>query len=190
MNPKRRWQSCRSSFNLAAALAAVLSLAGEGNWLYASPINPAVFQTKFESAKKDAEVVADVRVVTVVCTEAKKKDDTVRSVTLQVAMQVLAVEKGPVKKNEIVVVSREVQLPVGPGPGMYGYMAETHQFPFTPGVKGSVSASLGQGRPGVCGCRRLGAGSQQRQPGHSQRSGKGNVGNRVAGEMRRTCGCA
>ena len=141
MNAKQRWQNCRNSFNLAAVLAAVLSLASEGACLYAAPVNPAAFQAKFDAAKKDADVVADVRVITVVCTEAKKEDDKVRSVTLQVAMQVLTVEKGPVKKNEIVVVSREVHF-VGrsrPG-GCTASMAEvTQQFPFTPGVKGSVA---------------------------------------------------
>ena len=125
-------------FILLAALAAVLNLAGESNWLYASPIIPVAIKERFDSSKKDADVVADVRVLTVVCTDAKKEGDKVRSVTLQVAMQVLAVEKGSVKKNEILVVSREVHLPVG-GRGMYGYMAAVREFPITPGVKGSVA---------------------------------------------------
>jgi hypothetical protein len=120
-------------------LIVMLTSQAEADWLYATPINPEVFRTRFQSAKKDADVVAEIRVLTVVCTAAKKVGDEVRSVTLQVAMQVLAVEKGPVKKNEIVVVSREVALPAGPGPRAYGYMAELRQFPFTPGVKGSVA---------------------------------------------------
>jgi hypothetical protein len=70
--------------------------------VHAQAVNPAVFRDAFDKAKGDAEVVADTRVATVVCTEAKGG-----SITLQVALQVvLAVEKGPLKKNEIVVVSR------------------------------------------------------------------------------------
>ena len=124
----------RSWFAFIAATATVLVLAGRGASLCASPVIPEVFHEAFNDAKKDADVVADVRVLTVVCTEAKGNN-----ITLQVALQMLSVEKGSVKKNEIVVVSRKVTLPAGPGPATYGYMAALHQFPFTPGVKGSVA---------------------------------------------------
>lgn len=120
-------------------LILILASQAQADWLYATPINPEAFRIRFESAKKDADVVAEVRVLTIVCTEAKKEGNEVRSVTLQVAMQVLAVEKGTVKKNEIVAVAREVQLPAGPGPRSYGYMGALRQFPFTPGVKGNVA---------------------------------------------------
>jgi len=136
---KRQELWFRSWLTLLAALATVLGLASEGVWLHAQPVNPVVHRDAFEAAKKDAELVAKVRVLTVVCTEATKKGDKVSSVTLQVALQVLEVEKGPVKKNEIVVVSRKVTLPAGPGPQSYGYMGDLHRFPFTPGVKGSVA---------------------------------------------------
>jgi hypothetical protein len=60
-------------------------------------------------------------------------------VTLQVVLLVEKVEKGGLKKNEVVTVARKVALPTGPGPRAYGYMAETRKFPFTPGVRGSVA---------------------------------------------------
>lgn len=129
-----------SYFVLIAALA-ILVFAGGNAWLEASPINPEVYRTAFETAKKDAEVVAEVQVLTVVCTDATKEGDNVRTVTLQVALQVQAIEKGPIKKNDIVVVARQVTLPSGPGPGTYGYMGAIRQFPFTPGVRGSVALS-------------------------------------------------
>lgn len=132
--PLQRQTSFRSRFGLIAATATVLAITGRGASSYASPVNPEVFHEAFNDAKKDADVVADVRVLTVVCTEAKDG-----FVTLQVALQMLSVEKGPVKKNEIVVVSHRVGLPIGPGPGTYGYMAALHRFPFTPGVNGSVA---------------------------------------------------
>jgi len=124
---------------IIGVLILILASQAQADWLYATPINPEAFRIRFESAKKDADVVAEVRVLTVVCTEAKREGDEVRSVTIQVAMQVLVVEKGTVKKNEIVVVAREVQLPAGPGPRSYGYMGALRQFPFTPGVKGNIA---------------------------------------------------
>lgn len=138
MSPHRIGVRLRSILILAAALAVELGTYN-GARLYAAPINPEAHRKAFEEAKKDADVVAEVRVLAVVCTDATKDGDKIRSVTLQVAMQMLAIDKGPVKKNEIVVVSRHVTLPVGPGPGSYGYMAAIRQFPFTPGVKGSVA---------------------------------------------------
>ncbi len=105
----------------------------------AAPLGAESFQRAFVEAKKNAEVVAEVKVVSVVCGEVTKKNDKPRSVTLHVAMQVLEVEKGVVKKNEMIVVSRHQALPDGPGPGSPGYMNALYQFPFTPGVKGSIA---------------------------------------------------
>ena len=139
MHSRRHGRRSPSWHTRIVALAAIMSGSGHTAWLSAAPVNPAVYSAAFDKAKADAEVVAEVRVVTVVCTDAKKEGDKVSSVTLQVALQVLSAEKGPVKKNEVVVVSRNVTLPSGPGPGMYGYWGQTHQFPFTPGVKGSVA---------------------------------------------------
>src|SRR5262249_21367545 len=62
-----------------------------------------------------------------------------KSVTLQVSLQVLESEKGPIKKNDVLVVTHKVNLPSGPGPGSYGYMGAVRRFPFTPGVEGQVA---------------------------------------------------
>jgi hypothetical protein len=110
------------------------------------PINPQVYKKQFEKAKADADVVAKVRVLAAVCTGTK--GDKVRTVTLQVSLQVLDVEKGPVKKNDVLVVSHDVGLPTGPGPRSYGYMGALRRFPFTPGVKGDVALRWDKERKG------------------------------------------
>jgi hypothetical protein len=122
---------------LLAGNVAVLAW-GDNGPLSAKPINPMVFKQRFEEAKKGAEVVASVRVISAVCTEAEGAGKA-RTVTLQVSLQVLDVEKGPVKKSDVLVVSRKVTLPAGPGPRAYGYMAELRRFPFAPGAQGSVA---------------------------------------------------
>jgi hypothetical protein len=106
--------------------------------LAAQPINPEVYRKKFEEARKDAEVAATVRVLSAVCT-AVEGEGKVKTVTLQVSLQVLDSEKPSVKKNDVLVVVHKVNLPSGPGPGSYGYMGAVRQFPFTPGVEGSVA---------------------------------------------------
>jgi hypothetical protein len=113
-------------------------LLGSAARVAAQPINPQVYKKKFDEVKKDADVVGQVRVLAAVCTETAGQGKA-KSVTLQLALQVLEVEKGPIKKNDVLVVSRKVNLPAGPGPGMYGYMGAVRQFPFTPGVKGDVA---------------------------------------------------
>jgi hypothetical protein len=52
---------------------------------------------------------------------------------------VLEVEKGSVKKGDVLTVPHKVTLAAGPGPRAYGYMAAQRQFPFTPGVKGNAA---------------------------------------------------
>jgi hypothetical protein len=116
----------------AVALSFTLSGTGVGQ-----AINPKVYKTQFDEKKKDADVVADVRVLSAVCTEAEGQGK-MKSVTLQLALQVMDSEKGA-KKNDVLVVTHKVNLPAGPGPGSYGYMGALRQFPFTPGVKGSVA---------------------------------------------------
>jgi hypothetical protein len=106
-------------------------------WLNAQPINPQVFKKKFEEARKNAELVAKVRVLAAACTEAAP--GKVGPVTLQVVLQVLESEKGPAKKGDLLVVAHKVTPPAGPGPRSYGYMSAVRQFPFTPGVKGDVA---------------------------------------------------
>jgi hypothetical protein len=106
--------------------------------LFAAPINPEAHKVEFNEKKKDAEIVAQVRVVSVVCS-AVGEGEKAKPLTLQVALQVLAVEKGSLKKNDVVVVSHTVTPPAGPGPGAYGYMAAIRRFPFTPGVVGDVA---------------------------------------------------
>jgi hypothetical protein len=106
--------------------------------LAAQPINPEVHRKAYEAATKDAEVVAKVRVLAAVCTAAEGQGKQ-KSVTMQLSLQVLDSEKGPLKKNEVVVVSHKVALPSGPGPGSYGYMGALRKFPFVPGIEGSVA---------------------------------------------------
>jgi hypothetical protein len=122
-------------FLLRFAVLPAFLLAGG---LLAAPINPEAHKRDFEDKKKEAEVVAQVRVVGVVCS-AVGEGEKAKPLTLQVALQVLAVEKGNLKKNDVVVVSHIVTPPSGPGPGAYGYMAAIRRFPFTPGVVGDVA---------------------------------------------------
>jgi hypothetical protein len=106
--------------------------------LAAQPINPEVYKKEYEAAVKEAEAVAKVRVLAAVCTAVAGEGKS-KSVTLQVSLQVLESEKGPIKKNDVLVVSHKVNLPSGPGPGSYGYMGAVRRFPFTPGVEGQVA---------------------------------------------------
>ena len=117
------------------------------SWLAAAPIPPNAFKDEFDKVKKDAEVVAQVRVLAAVCSETAGEGKN-KSVTLQVSLQVLDVEKGPVKKNEVLVVAHKVNLPSGPGPGSYGYMAAVRRFPFQPGVKGDVALNFDKAKRG------------------------------------------
>jgi len=121
---------------LVLGFVAVFWLNGESR-LQAQAINPQVFKKKFEAARNDAELVARVRVLAAVCTEAPAGKGS--PVTLQVALQVLDSEKGPAKKGDVLVVTHKVTPPAGPGPRAYGYMSALRQFPFTPGVQGDVA---------------------------------------------------
>ena len=127
----------RASIVVIASLAAAAAMSFSGTPAGAQPINPQVYKKQFEEARKDAEVVADVRVVAVVCTETAGEGKA-KSVTLRVALQVLEGTKGA-KKNDVLLVVHKVGLPSGPGPGSYGYMGAVRRFPFTPGVHGSVA---------------------------------------------------
>jgi len=124
---------------LVAGTVAMLAWVGSRAPLTAAPINPMVFKQQYDNAKKGAEVVAQVRVLSATCTETDAAAGKATSVTLQLCLQVLDAEKGPVKKSDVLVVSHKVTLPAGPGPRAYGYMAAVRRFPFTPGVAGSVA---------------------------------------------------
>lgn len=133
---------CMSIPAKAGALVLVLAMAVV--WMAldtgrsaAQAINPKVFKEEFDKAKKDADVVAKVRVLAAVCSE-KAGAGKEQSVTLEVSLQVLDAEKGA-KKNNVLVVSHKVNLPSGPGPGSYGYQSALRKFPFTPGVRGDVA---------------------------------------------------
>jgi hypothetical protein len=154
---------------LIAAVVSVLGLAGEGS---CSPPaeTPAAIKAQekawkahldsrreaFEKAKGDAEVVVEVRVLTTLCTKAHRTDGKLTLGTIQIAMQVLSVEKGAVKKHEIVVVSRDVDTPqiitpkgyipappkqidVLNGKPIYPGLGANRDFPLAPGVKGNVA---------------------------------------------------
>jgi hypothetical protein len=121
------WRNLGAAVTLAATTA-----------LAAAPVNPQVFKTMFDEKSKNAEVVAQVRVASATCTAAEGEAPA-KTVTLQLALQVQDVEKGSVKKGEVITVTHKVTLPAGPGPRAYGYMAAQRQFPFQPGVKGSVA---------------------------------------------------
>jgi hypothetical protein len=102
---------------LLALAFVVLGAAGSDRFVAAGPINPMAYKQKFEQSKKDAAVVAQVRVLAVVCTEVMGEGKA-RTANLQISMQVLDNEKGPIKKNDVLVVPHKVSLPAGPGPGM------------------------------------------------------------------------
>src|SRR6516164_6360475 len=53
----------RASIVVIASLAAAAAMSFSGTPAGAQPINPQVYKKQFEEARKDAEVVADVRVV-------------------------------------------------------------------------------------------------------------------------------
>jgi hypothetical protein len=77
--------------------------------LTASPINPIVFKKEFEEARKTAEVVAHVRVLAVSCVD--KAGEEGKELTLQLALHVLQVDKGPAKKGQLLTVTHQVRLP-------------------------------------------------------------------------------
>jgi hypothetical protein len=115
-----------------------LGWAGGDVRVAAGPINPKVYKSRFDKERANAEVVASVRVLAAVCTE-RTGEGKQGAVTLELALQVRNVEKGPVKKNDVIVVRHKVTLPAGPGPRSYGYWAALRQFPCTPGVLGDVA---------------------------------------------------
>ncbi|QVL32830.1 hypothetical protein KIH39_02605 [Telmatocola sphagniphila] len=90
---------------------------------------------QFESDKKEAEVIAEVRVLSVVCTEASGQDPMERLFELNICLQVLKVEKGSIRKNDLVVVSRSVTTILHP----YADTTFYHKFPVNPGVKENVA---------------------------------------------------
>jgi hypothetical protein len=124
---------------VAAGWVAALACALCPGRLTAAPINPIVFKRQYEQAKGKADVVAEVRVLAATCIEAANDDDGNRVVTLNLSLQILKSEKGPAKKNQVVVVTRKVTKSSRPGPAAYGFMAALRQFPLTPGVKGDVA---------------------------------------------------
>jgi hypothetical protein len=138
----------RTQLRWAALLAAGLAgwLGGDAR-LAAQPINPIVHKKAFDEASKTADVVAQVRAVKAVC-KAVEGEGKAKTVTLEVSLQVLTSDKGPLKKDEVVVVTRKVLLPAGPGPGSYGYMGEIRKFPFVPGVKGQVALNRDKDKGG------------------------------------------
>jgi hypothetical protein len=72
----------------------------------------AAVRKTYDTATATADVVAEVRVLSVVCKEARHdKEGKLLSITLQIAMQVLAVERGGVETNDILVVTRDVETP-------------------------------------------------------------------------------
>jgi hypothetical protein len=123
---------CRS------AAFAVLAVAATA---VGAPINPQVYKTAYDDKSKNADVVVQVRVASAVCTEAAGEQPN-RMVTLKLGLQVLEVEKGAVKKGDVISVAHKVTLPAGPGPRAYGYMAAQRQFPFTPGVRGYAALNF------------------------------------------------
>src|SRR5439155_1572488 len=135
--PLRNGRSIKRTVLLVGVCAAFGWLGGESR-VAAQPINPQVFKKQFEEARKDAEVVAVVRVLAASCT-ATMGEGKARAVTLELSLQVVRSEKGPVKQGDILVVSHKVNLPAGPGPGSYGWMGAVRRFPCTPGVRGDVA---------------------------------------------------
>ena len=131
---KANFRSMKSLAFLQPLGVLAITLIFAGTESLATMMDPEAQHHVFEKAKAGAEVVAEVRAIAAVCTDVKDQ-----KVNLQVVLQVISVDKGPIKKNDVVVVSRIVRLPEGLGPGSYGYWGETHAFPFEPGTKGEVA---------------------------------------------------
>jgi hypothetical protein len=123
---------------VASGVLMALGWTGGGARVAAGPINPKAYKIRFDKERANAEVVASVRVLATVCTERTGQGKK-GAVTLELALQVLDVEKGPVKKNDVIVIKHKVNLPAGPGPGSYGYWGALRQFPCTAGVQGDVA---------------------------------------------------
>ena len=70
--------------NQTVSIAAILLGFTLTHTAAAGPINPQVYKTKFDAAKKDAEVVAEVRVLSAVCTETAGEGKA-KSITLQLS---------------------------------------------------------------------------------------------------------
>jgi len=122
---------------MLVAAVAMMGMAGEVGSQEKAPLGVAVFAEGFKRAKKDSDVVAEVRTLAVVCTDAKKQGEEVVGVTLQLAMQVVAAEKGPIKNHEIIIVEFRLEPLVTVLPPVRN--AGEFRFPYTPGVTGSVA---------------------------------------------------
>src|SRR4051812_470920 len=61
--------------------------------LAAGPINPAAFEKQYQDARKTAEVDVQVRCLAAVCT-ATEGEGKMKTVSLQLSMQVLKADKG------------------------------------------------------------------------------------------------
>src|SRR5580765_8357600 len=93
----------RSGVTLLISAAVGIMFGGQRVPAAAGPVNPQVFKTQYDAAAKDAELVAKVRVVAAACTAAAG-EGKIKTVTLQLSLQVLESEKGSAKKNDVLVV--------------------------------------------------------------------------------------
>jgi hypothetical protein len=105
----------------------------------AKPASTQAYKKHFESARKNAEVVASVRVLAAVCTRAKN-DGGSRKLTLQLCLQVKKVAKGPPKKGEVLVVTHPITWSSRKGPSaLYARLGTLHSFPCVAGASGEVA---------------------------------------------------
>jgi hypothetical protein len=127
----------RMSTRFVVVIAVAAAAWGDPAPLAAQPVDAKLYREQYEKLSKNAELIAKVRVLAAVCT-AVDSEGPVKTVTLQLSLQVLDSEKGA-KKNDVLVVARKVTLPAGGGQNAYGYMSAVRQFPFIPGVEGSMA---------------------------------------------------
>ena len=125
------------------SLVLMLSLVCSKASVYAQPIDAEVFKQRFEAARKDADVVAAVQVLSVGCSNVGG-DERRKTATLQIALLVLENQRGTVARGDVLVVSHTLPLPTGPGPGLHDHLAALRQFPSTPGAKGVVALRWNQ----------------------------------------------
>ena len=169
-----RWFLIRSVSILGAVVIAAISVghlsAAESFSVFearqkAEAAHLAAVRKTYDTATATADVVAEVRVLSVVCQEAHNdKEGKLLSVTLQIAMQVLAVEKGGVEKNDILVVTRDVETPqvvtithyntrtrtidMLDGKKSYSNLGLRPEFPFAPDTQGNVALTCDEKRRG------------------------------------------
>src|SRR5207247_375751 len=93
----------------------------------AQPTDDAQYKARFDAARKDAEVVATVRVLSVACNELALAENRHKKARLQLSLVVLEKHKGDVKPGDILVVGHIVPLPTDSGPRLQPYLTAVRE---------------------------------------------------------------